>query len=77
MDLKYHEILQQCWDKNIKVIQKPCGVGNYKKPPRVKLIISIDFNYIQGKELYHQNSTDLEKALEKVYRHLHKHHVIN
>lgn len=77
MDLEYHEILQQCWDNNIKVIQKPQGSGNYKKPPKVMLIASIDYNYIKGKELYNQNSMELEKALEKVYRYLHEHHIVN
>lgn len=77
MDLEYHKVLQQCWDKNIKVIQKPQGRGRHNKPPIVKLIVSIDFNYIQGKELYEQNSIELEKALEKVYRHLHNQYVIN
>ena len=68
--------MQQCWDKNIKVIQKPQGRGKYNKPPLVKLIVSIDFNYIQGKELYEQNSIELERAIEKVYRYLHLSHVV-
>lgn len=41
------------------------------------LIASIDYNYIKGKELYNQNSIELEKALEKVYRYLHEHHIVN
>ena len=77
MDLEYHKVLQKCWDKNIKVIQKPQGKGSRKEPPLVKLIASIDYNYIQGKELYKQNSIELENAIEKVYRYLYSHYIVD
>jgi len=76
LDLAYHIVMQQCWDKNIKVIQQPQGRGQHNKPPMVKLIVSIDYNYIHGKDLYQQNSSELEKAIEKVYRYLHDKHII-
>tara|TARA_R110000868_G_scaffold39191_2_gene136598 strand:+ start:277 stop:504 length:228 start_codon:yes stop_codon:yes gene_type:complete len=75
LDIEYHKILNKCWDNNIKVIQKPLGTGKHNKPPSVKLIASIDFNYIQGKHIYDQNSIELEKAIEDLYRVLYNNYI--
>jgi len=75
MDIEYHKILNKCWDNNIKVIQKPLGRGRYNKPPVVKLIAAIDYNYIQGKKIYDQNSIELEKAIEDLYRILYHNYI--
>ncbi len=75
MDIEYHKILNKCWDNNIKVIQKPLGRGSHKKPPAVKLIASIDYNYIQGKKIYDQNSKELTQAIEDLYRILYNNYI--
>lgn len=60
---------EACWYEDIYVVQKPTERGGYKGSD---VTIYIDYKgqrSIEGKELYKQNSTELESAIEKAYRY--------
>ncbi len=67
--LKYHQVQDICWKRNVFVHQKPTTKGGFIGPD---VILIIDFNGTKryGKKKYKQNSEELLRKIEQVYRHL-------
>lgn len=70
--LKYHQVLNACWDKGFFVEQHPMGRGWSKKPYPVQLVMDLQGQKKMGEDSYEQNSKALEEKIEEMYRYIHK-----
>ena len=70
MDYKYR---QACWDYGYYVVQKPIQRGYKKGGYDVKLYIDYKGKAKKkGKEIYKQNSLELENKIEEAYEYCYK-----
>jgi len=67
---------EACWYEDIYVVQKPTKRGGYKGSDVTLYIDYKGQNKIEGKELYVQNSTELEGAIEKAYHYAYKRFIL-
>jgi len=67
-NIPYHEIQDWCWHNKIFVIQKPTQKGYKKGGYPVKLIVDLNGKKKYGKLEYKQNSNELYKKIEELYR---------
>ena len=59
-----------CWNKKYFVIVKPIEKGYKKGGYPVTLIMDFDGTKKYGKEIYDQNSEELEKKIIYLYKHI-------
>lgn len=70
MDYKYR---QACWDYGYFVVQKPISKGFKKGGYDVTLYIDYKGKAKKkGKEIYEQNSIELENKIEEAYEYCYK-----
>jgi len=65
---------EACWYEKIYIVQRPSKRG--AKASDVYLDIDYKGQILKGKELYKQNSIDLEKTIEKAYRYSYKRFIL-
>ena len=70
--LKDWEIKKICWSKDVYVIQKPISNEWKKGGQPVRLIIDFQKTYSKGKEIFNQNSKELEDKINEVYRYVYE-----
>tara|TARA_R100001463_G_scaffold11352_5_gene31835 strand:+ start:679 stop:945 length:267 start_codon:yes stop_codon:yes gene_type:complete len=59
-----------CWNKKYFVIVKPTERGYKRGGSPVRLIIDFDGTKKYGKEIYDQNSEELENKITDIYKYL-------
>jgi len=70
--LDYFNIIKECWDNDIYVVQKPTKRGMQKN---VDVTLYIDYKgkgKVEGGETYKQNSMELQDAIITAYKYAHK-----
>ena len=75
MDLKSRKeldykakVVQTCWDKGIKVVQKPMNRGYHSKGYPVKLNLEINGKIAKlGEHMYKQNTDELRDTIFWIY----------
>jgi len=73
---EYYKMKEACWYENIYVVQKPTKRGGYKGSDVTLYIDYKGQSKVEGTELYEQNSTELEEAIEKAYRWAYKRFIL-
>ena len=68
---------EACWYEHIYVVQKPTKRGGYKGSDVTLYIDYKGQSKIEGKELYVQNSNQLEEAIEKAYHYAYKRFILS
>jgi len=68
--LKDWEVKKKCWENEVYVIQTP--ISNKWKKGGQPVILTIDFQktYSKGKDIFEQNSKELEDKIDEVYRYI-------
>lgn len=70
--MDYFNIIKECWDNDIYVVQKPTKRGMQKN---VDVTLYIDYKgkgKVEGGETYKQNSMELQDAIITAYKYAHK-----
>jgi len=73
--LDYFKMMEACWYEGIYVVQRPSKRGGYKGSD-VYLDIDVRGQILQGKNLYKQNSIELENTIEEAYRYAYKRFIL-
>ena len=68
--LKDWEVKKICWENDVYVIQTPISSSWKKGGQPVKLTIDYKSQLSRGKEIYEQNSKELEDKINEVYRYV-------
>ena len=73
--LKDWEVKKECWAKDVYVIVTP--ISNEWKKGGQPVTLTIDFQrtYKKGKEIFEQNSKELEDKIDEVYRYLYENNI--
>ena len=64
------EVKKECWANNVYVVQKPISNVWKKGGQPVRLIIDYNNQLSKGKEIFDQNSKELEDKIDEVYRYV-------
>tara|TARA_R110002153_G_scaffold15953_1_gene56680 strand:+ start:750 stop:989 length:240 start_codon:yes stop_codon:yes gene_type:complete len=70
--LKDWEVKKICWENDVYVIQKPISAKWKKGGQPVKLIIDYKGQLSRGKDLFDQNTKELENKIDEVYRYIYE-----
>jgi len=70
--LKDWEVKKECWAKDVYVIVTPISNEWKKGGQPVRLTIDFQRTYKKGKDIYNQNSKELEDKINEVYRYLYE-----
>ena len=70
--LKDWEIKKICWENEVYVIQTPISAKWKKGGQPVRLTIDFQRTYKKGKDIFEQNSKELEDKIDEVYRYLYE-----
>lgn len=73
--LKDWEIKKICWENEVYVIQTPISKKWKKGGQPVTLTIDFQRTYKKGKEIFEQNSKELEDKIDEVYRYLYENNI--
>ena len=68
--LKDWEVKKECWANDVYVIQTPISSSWKKGGQSVKLTIDYKGQLSRGKEIFEQNSKELEDKIDEVYRYV-------
>ena len=70
--LKDWEVKKECWANDVYVIQTPISATWKKGGQPVRLTIDFQRTYKKGKDIYNQNSDELENKIDEIYRYLYE-----
>ena len=70
--LKDWEVKKECWANDVYVIQTPISSKWKKGGQPVTLTIDFQRTYKKGKDIFEQNSKELEEKIDEVYRYLYE-----
>lgn len=70
--LKDWEVKKECWAKDVYVIVTPISNEWKKGGQPVRLTIDFQKTYKKGKDIYNQNSKELEDKIDEIYRYLYE-----
>ena len=70
--LKDWEVKKECWANDVYVIQTPISAKWKKGGQPVRLTIDFQRTYKKGKDIYNQNSKELEDKIDEIYRYLYE-----
>ena len=70
--LKDWEVKKECWAKDVYVIVTPISNEWKKGGQPVRLTIDFQRTYKKGKDIYNQNSKELEDKIDEIYRYLYE-----
>ena len=73
--LKDWEVKKECWANDVYVFPTPIQSGYKKGGYPVKLTIDYKSQLSRGKEIYKQNSDELEDKIDEVYRYLYENNI--
>ena len=68
--LKDWEVKKECWANDVYVIQTPISAKWKRGGQSVKLTIDYKGQLSRGKEIFEQNSKELEDKIDEVYRYV-------
>jgi spore coat polysaccharide biosynthesis protein SpsF (cytidylyltransferase family) len=69
------EVKKICWENDVYVIQTPISSKWKKGGQPVRLTIDYQRTYKKGKDIYNQNSKELEDKIDEVYRYLYENNI--
>jgi spore coat polysaccharide biosynthesis protein SpsF (cytidylyltransferase family) len=69
------EVKKICWENDVYVIQTPISSKWKKGGQPVRLTIDYQRTYKKGKEIFEQNSKELEDKIDEVYRYLYENNI--
>lgn len=69
------EVKKICWANDVYVIQTPISSKWKKGGQPVRLTIDYQRTYKKGKEIFEQNSKELEDKIDEVYRYLYENNI--
>ena len=70
--LKDWEVKKICWANDVYVIVTPISAKWKKGGQPVRLTIDFQRTYKKGKDIYNQNSKELEDKIDEIYRYLYE-----
>ena len=70
--LKDWEVKKICWANDVYVIVTPISAKWNKGGQPVRLTIDFQRTYKKGKDIYNQNSKELEDKIDEIYRYLYE-----
>lgn len=73
--LKDWEVKMRCWSNEVYVIQKPVSHKWKKGGQPVTLTVDYQKTFRRGKEVFEQNSKELENKIDEIYRYLYDNNI--
>ena len=70
--LKDWEVKKECWANDVYVIQTPISKKFKRGGQPVTLTIDFQRTYKKGKDIFEQNSKELEEKIDEIYRYLYE-----
>ena len=70
--LKDWEVKKICWENEVYVIVTPISKKFKRGGQPVTLTIDYQRTYKKGKDIYNQNSDELENKIDEIYRYLYE-----
>ena len=70
--LKDWEVKKECWANDVYVIHTPISAKWKKGGQPVRLTIDFQRTYKKGKDIFEQNSKELEDKIDEIYRYLYE-----
>ena len=70
--LKDWEVKKECWANDVYVIVTPISKKFKRGGQPVTLTIDFQRTYKKGKDIFEQNSKELEDKIDEIYRYLYE-----